>query len=166
MFSRLTIWHCGWSALPFRRPRLALLALLSCLYSSVCRAEASWAFPHPVWHVSCCHPCSAHASDITGRQISQQTPGPSGSGDLSAALSSTMFPEPWVRKLCGRCVRWDRTPQLCILIDCGFSNGLRLWQREASLMTGELIGSLASWSGFIQGWCVECFSPQVDAGSG
>lgn len=54
-----------------------------------------------------------------------------------------MFPEPWVRKLCGRCVRRDRTPQLCILIDCGFSNGLRLWQREASLMMGELIGSLA-----------------------
>lgn len=56
IFSALTICHCGWSALPLRRPPLPRPASLVCLCSSVGRSEASWAFLHPVWacpSVSC-----------------------------------------------------------------------------------------------------------------
>lgn len=44
-----------WCALPWGGPSLPLPALLSCC-SSLCSLEASWAFPHPVWHVCWC-PC-------------------------------------------------------------------------------------------------------------
>lgn len=44
-----------WCALPRGGPSRPLPALLSCC-SSLCSLEASWAFPHPVWH-DCWCPC-------------------------------------------------------------------------------------------------------------
>lgn len=34
--------------------------LSSVAYWSSCKIEVSWAFPHPVRHIHCCHPCSAY----------------------------------------------------------------------------------------------------------
>lgn len=59
MLSGMTIgyWTTNWCAPPWGRLFLLLSAFLNAC-SSLCRVEASWAFPHPLWPA--CRLCSAH----------------------------------------------------------------------------------------------------------
>lgn len=83
---------------------------LSCFqlsYSALCRVEAMWDFPHlfgmPTGALLFASHLSSHVGEtlwvlllmLLGHTISQQTPSPSGSFNLSAP-SSAMFPEPQV----------------------------------------------------------------------
>lgn len=48
-------------------------------------------------------------------------------------LPLASFPRPLGDKVFYRCIHWEKNPQLCILIGCGFCNGLchflDEWQR-------------------------------------
>lgn len=97
----------------------------------LCRIEAFWVFPHPVWSVHWCYPCSVRIWAVMlvrpyrylmllGDRITQKSPGSSGCYSLSIPSSSQWSLRVSDKGVYYRCIHLDSDPQLWILIGCGF----------------------------------------------
>lgn len=65
VFSEPSIWCWITTGVLFPEEDCFLRAQIPSAFSSLCRAEASCFFPHPLCHVHCCLPSLAHVSAVT-----------------------------------------------------------------------------------------------------